>query len=179
VPIHSRTDRVGETYKRDSASTRKVAHPTQGLIAPAVIQYGSPWQPNPYKYFAFDFTAAALTQTLTLSNDASGDYTVLLDDFRPRTAQQRLSYAALSDDASSGLDGTKTYTHAYRSAPPVGATINGVAFAGIAGGNPSVGGSFSTIGLPRSVQRRQQRDRCQPAVGHTTSSTRRCARALP
>src|SRR5205823_6559196 len=34
----------------------------------------------PYKYFAFDFTAAAASQTLTLRNDATGDNTVCVDD---------------------------------------------------------------------------------------------------
>src|SRR5207247_371101 len=105
------------------------------VITSAVTPVGGS---NPYKYFAFDFTAAATSQTLTLRNDAGGDNTVLLDDFSIATRNSGWSYAAWSDDASSGVDGTKTYTHAYSFGSSAATTINGIAFSGIGGGNPSV-----------------------------------------
>jgi hypothetical protein len=107
---------------------------------------------NQYQYFAFDFSAAATNQTMALSNDASTDQTVLLDNFSIAVRNSGWSYAAWSNDLSSGLDGTKLYTHAYRFGTTGGATINGVAFTGIAGGNPANSGTngFSTAGLPHT-----------------------------
>ncbi|HUR46515.1 MAG TPA: immunoglobulin domain-containing protein, partial [Candidatus Saccharimonadales bacterium] len=54
------------------------------------------------------------------------------------------SSAAWTSDATSGVDGTKRYTHAYNFGSSVGTTINGIPFTGRAGGAPSVAGSFST-----------------------------------
>src|SRR5439155_16138298 len=57
------------------------------------------------------------------------------------------SYAAWTSDATSGVDGSKTYTHAFNFASTATATINGINFIGTgAGSNPS-GPSFSTVGL--------------------------------
>jgi len=106
---------------------------------------------NPYKYFAFDFTATAASQTMTLRNDAGGDNTVLVDDFTIAASSSAWSYAAWTDDATSGVDGTKTYTHAYNFGSATPTTINGVNFTGIGGGNPAVAGSFSTAGLPNAL----------------------------
>jgi hypothetical protein len=103
---------------------------------------------NPYKYFAFDFTASAESQTMTLRNDAGGDNTVVFDDFSIAASNSGWSYAAWNDDASSGVDGSKPYTHAYSFGSAVGTVINGITFTGIAGGNPAVASSFSTAGLP-------------------------------
>jgi hypothetical protein len=103
---------------------------------------------NPYKYFAFDFTASAASHTMTLRNDAGGDNTVVLDDFTIAPSNSGWSYAAWNDDATSGVDGSKTYTHAYSFGSGTATTINGINFTGIGGGNPSVAGSFSTAGLP-------------------------------
>ena len=103
---------------------------------------------NPYKYFDFDFTASAASQTLTLLNDAGGDNTVVFDDFSIAVNTSGWSYASWTDDATSGVDGSKSYTHAYSFGSGTSTTINGISFTGIGGGNPSVGGSFSTAGLP-------------------------------
>jgi hypothetical protein len=103
---------------------------------------------NPYKYFAFDFTAAAESQTMTLRNDAGGDNTVVMDDFSIAPRNSGWSYAAWNDDATSGVDGSKPYTHAYSFGSAVGTVINGITFTGVAGGNPAVAASFSTAGLP-------------------------------
>lgn len=102
---------------------------------------------NPYKYFAFDFTATATSQTLRLRNDAGGDNTVVLDDFSIAPRTSGWSYAAWNDDATSGVDGSRPYTHAYNFGSTAGTTINGVAFTGIGGANPAVAGQFATTGL--------------------------------
>ena len=103
----------------------------------------------PYKYFAFDFTASAASQTLTLRNDAGGDHTVCIDDFRIAPNASGWSYAAWTGDATSGVDGSKTYTHAYNfGRSGASTTINGIPFTGRSGANPAVAGSFSTTGLP-------------------------------
>jgi len=101
----------------------------------------------PYKYCVFDFTAAEAAQTLTLRNDAGGDNTVCVDDFHIAPLNSGWSYAAWTDDASSGVVTGGTYTHAFNFASTLTATINGVAFTGTgAGANPG-GASFSTFGL--------------------------------
>jgi hypothetical protein len=88
---------------------------------------------------------------MTLSNDASGDHTVLVDDFSIAARNSGWSYAAWNDDATSGVSATNNYTHAYKFGSSTGTNINGVTFTGIAGGSPFVGGSFSTAGLPNVV----------------------------
>ncbi len=102
---------------------------------------------NAYKYFAFNFTAAAESQTLALHNNAGGDNTVVVDDFSIAPKNSGWSYAAWTDEASSGIDNTKTYTHAYNFGSASSATINGVNFTGVTGGNPSVVNKFSATGL--------------------------------
>src|SRR4051812_40001893 len=58
------------------------------------------------------------------------------------------SYAAWTSDATSGVDGTKTYTHAFNFASGVNAVINGITFAGTGAATVSPSGSsFSTVGL--------------------------------
>jgi len=144
---------VGETYKINfrvnarggNTPNLKVDIDGVNVINTAITSVGGA---SPYKYFAFDFTASAASQTMTLRNDAGGDNTVVLDDFSIETRNSGWSYAAWTDDASSGVDGTKTYTHAYSFGSADPTTINGIDFTGIAGGNPSAAGSFSTAGLP-------------------------------
>ena len=104
---------------------------------------------NPYKYCVFDFTATDTTHGLTLRNDtdAGGDNTVCVDDFRIAIRNSGWSYAAWTSDADSGVDGSKTYTHAFNFGSGVNAVINGITFTGKAGGNPSQAGSFSTVEL--------------------------------
>jgi hypothetical protein len=53
------------------------------------------------------------------------------------------SFAAWTSDATSGVDATKHYTHAFNLNNGSATTINGIVFAGKTGGNPSVAGSFS------------------------------------
>jgi hypothetical protein len=144
---------VGETYKVNfrvnarggNTPNLKVEIDGVNVINTAVTSVGGA---NPYKYFAFDFTATATSQTMTLRNDAGGDNTVLLDNFTIAPRNSGWSYAAWNDDATSGVDATKTYTHAYSFGSGVATMINGINFTGIGGGNPTVPGSFSTAGLP-------------------------------
>ncbi len=114
------------------------------IINTAVTSVGGA---NPYKYFAFDFTASAASQILTLRNDAGGDNTVVIDDFSIETRNSGWSYSAWNDDATSGVDGSKSYTHAYSFGAAVNTVINGITFTGVDGGNPS-SAAFSTAGLP-------------------------------
>ncbi|MGC8744958.1 MAG: immunoglobulin domain-containing protein [Verrucomicrobiia bacterium] len=99
---------------------------------------------NPYRYGAFDFSASGETAELKLVNDFNGDTTILVDNFTINQSTNNWSFAAWNDDAASGVDPTKNYTHAYNfgggSAPDV--TINGVTFKGIVGGTPTVPNKF-------------------------------------
>ena len=144
---------IGQAYKVNfrvnarggNTPNLKVDVDGNNIINSAVTQVGGS---NPYKFFAFDFTATATSQTMTLRNDAGDDNTVVLDDFSIAPSTGSWSYAAWSDDASSGVDGSKPYTHAYNLGGAVNTTINGVLFTGVGGGNPSVANKFSTAGLP-------------------------------
>src|SRR4029079_1852798 len=92
-----------------------------------------------------------VTANLTLRNDATGDHTVVVDDFQIAVKNSGWSYAAWTSDATSGVDSTdpnKPYTHAYNFGSAASPGINGVTFTGRAGANPSVGGSFAMAGLP-------------------------------
>jgi hypothetical protein len=99
---------------------------------------------NPYRFGAFDFTANGETAELKLVNDFNGDTTVLVDNFTINPSTNGWSFAAWNDDATSGVDSSKNYTHAYNfgggSAPDV--TINGITFKGIVGGTPTVPNEF-------------------------------------
>jgi hypothetical protein len=116
------------------------------LLAMAVSSVGGS---APYKYVAFEFTATAASQTLSLLNDAAGDNTLLVDDFAISAATGGWSYAAWNDDATSGVDSANTYTHAYNFGGEVAldTTINGVLFKGLVGGNPVVANEFFIAGL--------------------------------
>jgi hypothetical protein len=102
---------------------------------------------NPYKRVAFDFTPANSSITLALTNDAANDTTVLLDDFSIVPSTTQWSFAQWTDDASSGVDSSKFYTHALNFGSPEDTVINGVTFRGAAGPNPSVPGFYSTAGF--------------------------------
>lgn len=99
---------------------------------------------NPYRYGAFDFVANGETANLKLVNDYNGDSTILVDNFTINVSTNNWSFAPWNDDATSGVDNTKNYTHAYNfgggSAPDV--TINGVTFKGIVGATPTVLNKF-------------------------------------
>jgi hypothetical protein len=149
----------GQTYKVNfrvnarassmSTANLKVDIAGTNIIAAAVTNVDSHFSfNNPYQYFAFDFTAASTNQTMTLRNDATNsDNTVLVDDFSIAVRNSGWSYAAWTNDASSGVNGTKTYTHAYHFGANTVTNINGITFTGIAGANPSAN-TFSTTGLP-------------------------------
>ncbi len=116
--------------------------------------------PTPITYqWRFNGTdiAGATTDTYTIPSVQAanfGDYTVVLRNTYgavtsvvARLSILRWSYEAWKDDASSGVDTKYVYTHAYNFGTTVGATVNGLAFTGIAGGNPSVSNSFSLTGV--------------------------------
>ncbi|MEY2408053.1 MAG: hypothetical protein QOF48_723, partial [Verrucomicrobiota bacterium] len=104
---------------------------------------------NAYRLLAFDFTAAAATAVMSLTNDTVADTTVAIDNFTIAPSTTRWSYASWTNDATAGIDTTKLYTHAFHFGPSVvDTTINGLVFRGISGANPSVSGFFSTAGFP-------------------------------
>jgi hypothetical protein len=103
---------------------------------------------NPYWYIAFEFTATATSQVLGVLNDVtSSDNTLLVDDFSIAPSSGKWVVDAWNDDASSGLDSSFYYTHAYKFGNAGNFSINGVAFTGLGGNNPQVPGSFSTTFL--------------------------------
>lgn len=102
---------------------------------------------NPYWYIAFEFTATATSHVLGLMNDTPTDNTVLVDNVQIAPSSGQWTVVAWNDDASSGLDSSFYYTHAYKFGNETNFTINGVAFTGLAGNNPQVPGSFATTYL--------------------------------
>ena len=144
---------IGETYKvnfRVNARNGNTANLKVDIDGTDIINTGitSVGAANAYKYFAFDFTAAAESQTLTLRNNAGGDNTVVFDDLTIATRNSGWSYAAWTDEATAVVDSFKPFTHAYNFGSAAGATINSIPFTGVAGGNPSEVNKFSTTGLP-------------------------------
>jgi hypothetical protein len=84
-----------------------------------------------------------------------GDYSVVVRNTYGAVTSQvahlvllRWSYTNWTDDASSGVDSSFIYTHAYNFGRAINTEINGVAFTGIAGGNPSVSNVFTISGVP-------------------------------
>jgi hypothetical protein len=102
---------------------------------------------NPYWYIAFEFTATATSQVLGVLNDTPTDNTLLVDDFSIAPSSGKWVVDAWNDDASSGLDSSFYYTHAYKFGNATNFTLNGVAFTGLPNNNPQVAGSFSTTFL--------------------------------
>jgi len=102
---------------------------------------------NPYWYIAFELTATATSQVLGLMNDTLTDNTLLVDDLQIAPSSGRWVVDAWNDDASSGLDSSLYYTHAYKFGNNINFTINGVPFTGLGGNSPAVAGSFSTTWL--------------------------------
>ncbi|MCO5052140.1 MAG: immunoglobulin domain-containing protein [Verrucomicrobiae bacterium] len=97
-----------------------------------------------YWYVAFEFTANAATAELSLVNDANGDHTVVVDDFKIAPSTQRWSVEAWNSDGDSGIDPDYVYTHAYSFGSSEDTTVNDVNFTGVGGANPAVAGQFST-----------------------------------
>ncbi len=104
---------------------------------------------NPYRYIAFDFTAAAESQTLTMTNNRPHECALLVDDFSIGVNTGGWSIAVWTNDATSGVDPAYTYTHAYNfDSTAAGATINGITFRGLAGANPVAPVEMYSSGLP-------------------------------
>jgi len=102
---------------------------------------------NPYWYIAFEFTATATSHVLGLMNDTATDNTVLVDNVQIAPSSGKWVVDAWNDDASSGLDSSFYYTHAYKFGNLGNFSINGVAFTGLGGNNPQMAGSFATTFL--------------------------------
>lgn len=148
---------AGQTYKLEfaaNASTNdtgtvkspvlRVTLDTADLVSLNIYPVGGT---SPYIPLAFEFTATAATETLTLSNDAFDDSTLLLDNFKVTPSSGDWSVAAWTNDADSGLDGQYVYTHAYNFGTGDGVVINGISFTGVAGTSPSVTNKFTTTYL--------------------------------
>ena len=151
---------IGQTYTvnfRLNAGTNqtpnlKVAIDSQSLVNMSTLAVQASGATAAYRYAAFDFTATAAFQTLWLTNDASTSTTatiVLVDNFTIALSTSKWSYAWWTNDASSGVDNTKAYTHAYNfggtAAPDT--VINGITFKGYIGANPTMPNEFSITGL--------------------------------
>lgn len=102
---------------------------------------------NPYWVVAFEFTASAASQVLSVVNDATGDNTLLVDDFKIAPSSGKWSIAAWTGDEDSGVDAAYLYTHAYNLGSTASPVINGITFTGIGGNAPAVAGKFSTTYL--------------------------------
>ena len=146
----------GQTYKvnfRVNSSTGRTAYASlkvalDDALVVALTNILPVSGTNPYRPVAFDFTATASTHTLSLTNDRMADSVALLDDFAIGVWTSGWSVASWSDDASSGVDGSRPYTHAYNfDSTSADAVINGVTFRGLAGANPAVAGEMVTSGF--------------------------------
>ncbi len=102
---------------------------------------------NPYWFIAFEFTAAAASQTLSVVNDATGDQTLLVDDFKIAPSTGKWSISGWTSDVDSGVDSSFLYTHAYDFGNAANTLINGVLFTGVPGGGPAVATRFSSTYL--------------------------------
>jgi hypothetical protein len=98
---------------------------------------------NPYKFVSSNFVATADTMSLALDNSSAADLTLLLDAFSVAEVTPRITVSAWTDDATSEIDGSLTYTHAFNLGSATNAVVNGQTFTGIVGGNPGLAGSFS------------------------------------
>ncbi len=101
----------------------------------------------PWRYVAAYFTPTATTALLTVANTADNDNTLLVDQFEVSPSTQPWSFTAWTDDASSGIDRSYVYTHAYNLGSAASFTLNSVPFTGLPGGNPGVPGRLVTAGL--------------------------------
>lgn len=125
------------------------AFPGPYTNAMTVLPVGST---NPYVYIAFEYTATAASQTLSLLNASFLDGAVLLlDDFKIAPSSGKWQVDAWTNDVTSGVDPSYVYTHAYSFGNVTNAVINGIAFLGVYGTTPAVPGSFSTTFLGSRV----------------------------
>lgn len=124
--------------------------PTSTPVATRVSPVAAAGAAAPYRYFAYDFVATDTSQTLTLNNfsDDTQDQTVVVDDFSIAESAGSWEFSAWTGDADSGIDSQFPYTDAYTFGNgAVAATVNGVAFTPIGGGNPTVKGKMTLAGL--------------------------------
>ena len=149
---------AGTTYKvtfRANARTNTTPNVKVYIDGAAVLLPGGPdgfstaavGGTAAYWYVAFEFTAAAASQTLAIVNDATGDHTLLVDDFKISPSSGKWSVAAWTGDGDSGVDPSYFYTHAYNFGSSSGVQINNINFIGVAGGSPAVAEKFSTTFL--------------------------------
>jgi Immunoglobulin I-set domain/Protein of unknown function (DUF642) len=122
----------------------RVSVNSQELLALTVYTAGGT---GPYGYLALEFTATATSAKLGLFNDATSDQTLLVDNFTVALSSGKWVVSAWTGDADSGIDSQYVYTHAYSFGTTLNAVINGVAFTGVGGTNPSVSNKFSTVFL--------------------------------
>ncbi len=105
---------------------------------------------QPYKPVGYTFLASAETMSLEISVNVTGDSTdetLLVDDFMIHEIQPEITFSPWNDDASSGIDSSLLYTHAFNLGQESGMAsdvdVNGVTFVGIAGSSPALEGAFS------------------------------------
>ena len=154
----------GETYRLTFGFNARAGQSPNGTVTVggnslnfrATSVEGANARTLPFRTASVVFTATGPTETLSLSNSvtagtANADTTLDVDNFQIAPGSTKWRSSAWADDASSGINPTSTYSHAYNLASPVGTTINGVNFTGVDGGNPAVPGSFSTTGWTTAI----------------------------
>jgi hypothetical protein len=102
----------------------------------------------PFRTASVVFTATAPTETFSVSNSipGAGDTTLLIDNFQVAPGSTKWRATPWADDAGSGIDPARIYTHAYNLGSDLPTAINGVNFTPLNATNPAVPGSFSTTG---------------------------------
>jgi hypothetical protein len=100
---------------------------------------------QPYRYLGYDFVATGSEQVLTFTNTrTTNDHTVVIDDVTVAPSTGAWSTTLnWDDDATSGIDSSYAYTHAYNF-NGASVAINGVPFLAA---NASVPGRFTLTGL--------------------------------
>ncbi|HEY1120040.1 MAG TPA: Ig-like domain-containing protein, partial [Haloferula sp.] len=112
----------------------------------------------PFRTASFEFTATATSHVITFTNtkptvapasSANGDHTLLLDSLTVVPSSNAWSFSPWTDDASSGVDSSYVYTHAFKLGNAnTNVTINGVTFYGRQGALPGV---YNLTGLTASA----------------------------
>lgn len=108
---------VGKVYKvtfqanatSNQVPVLRVSMDGEEVLAEAVYTAGGT---GPYGYLAFEFTAAAASETLSLLNDAASDVSLLVDNFKIALSSGKWVVSAWTGDDDSGVDGNYVYTHA-------------------------------------------------------------------
>ncbi len=108
---------------------------------------------NPYHLVELTYAATDGDVVLGILNDAAGDNTLVLDDFKIELASNPLPPAITASrwtgDADSGVDSAFRYTFAKSfGGSPASSSVNGVLFTPAFGGNPGAANVFSTTDYP-------------------------------